>query len=172
MGRGRARFGKKNYFSKDPDQLSMAVVRPEGITSRAPPKVLPRARRRVWSRLRWVASWAGSSTLLLVVFFAEGTRDAVLHWVIEYTLGRPIGSEHPVAKATRPDDERPAIAQLPPGWMAAPNIETGSLGNAPDPAMRPNRKRASRQDTNPVMRFGWRMGEAIDELFGVARRDR
>jgi hypothetical protein len=161
-----ARFTKKNYFSKDPDQLAMAAVRPEGEISRAPPKVFPQKRlwRQSWFRrtikaLGVVALGTGG----LAGCFAEGTRDAIRELAVSYAAdvyNRVVNAPPPV------ESETSSVAVAPPVAMPGTSpIDTGTVDK------RTVRKKKVKEEPNPFLRFGMRFGEAVDEFFGYRRKD-
>ena len=65
-----------------------------------------------------------------------------------------------------------AMAPVAPSPGTSP-IETGSLDKlrAPATGKRVARRKSPEQEANPILRFGMRFGEAVDEFFGYRRRD-
>ncbi len=95
--------------------------------------------------------------------FADGTRDAIRDAAFSYVAGLVTGPE------TAPINSNPMVAKLPE--PSAQPIETGSIGKSTEPAPRRQvRKRPVKQESNPVLRFGMRLGEAVDEFFGYRRK--
>ncbi len=178
MGRRR----DAHYFSDDPNQLSMAGVRPDAPSGATPqpaadrPKPTPVAaprRKRRW--LRKIAT--GASILFLgsggfVGFFAEGTRDALREMAISFTLSLFQGP----SPKPHVETEASSIATAPPPMPpSASPIDTGSIEETvelpPPSAKRVARRKPSREETNPFIRFGRRIGEAVDEFFGYPKID-
>ena len=109
-----------------------------------------------------------------VGWFAEGTRDAVREMVVTYAVGLFQGFTSKSPRDAENEASSIATAPLP---MSPPTsaIDTGSIGETVEPppptAKRAGRRKPSNQETNPFIRFGTRIGEAVDEFLGYPKKE-
>lgn len=133
-----------------------------GRSMRSEPPQRPR-RRWHWRKITLAF---GSTAVALLLWAAEGTRDALIY----NFLGDP-GSLLKRFAAPEPEDGLPVDPKrmTAPMTAPAPITETGSIDEGERPTRPVSRKRTRTSSEPSIVRFFYDVGEAVDRAFGFRR---